>query len=464
MGGFFFYLCKKEKHGDETEREVKSACYKWLKKENSVAEEMFFETEVNGELFVVFLFLCCTASKTNTVFLSVCGQRCLLWRGSWLSDPEGILQKENAVEELEKERGPFSYVLFDAGCGSVFYGRDSIGRLSLLVSSPSSRRPGLAVSSASCGMGGWEECSGNQSIEHDIKSGKETPRAVRSWEIEKAIEPKDVISMTALKIEKILRRIIPKDIDEIGVLFSGGLDSMVLAHFLCRCVPEDVAVFLVNVSFMFEGSYETPDRVNAIAGQKELEAVSKRKTFFVPVDVSLEEYREARMHVQAVIQPSDTQMDASIGLPVWFACGGVLGTDASGRVPALLVSGTGPDELLGGYSRHRTVFRHGGELGLEKELRRELAEIGRRSLGRDDRCASDCGREMLHPYLDEEFVSWVLSLPLSARCDLTKERGVGDKHLLRGVAKAAGLDSAAGRVKRAIQFGSRSAKMAEKKE
>jgi asparagine synthetase B (glutamine-hydrolysing) len=91
---------------------------------------------------------------------------------------------------------------------------------------------------------------------------------------------------------------------------------------------------------------------------------------------------------------------------------------------------------------------------------------------RDDRCASDHGRELWFPFLDEEIVQFLqqtpinqvsgsstfLSLSLGQICDLTLPSGVGDKKILRDAAKSLGLVNSTELVKRAIQFGTRVAR------
>jgi hypothetical protein len=51
----------------------------------------------------------------------------------------------------------------------------------------------------------------------------------------------------------------------------------------------------------------------------------------------------------------------------------------------------GADEQLGGYSRHRTAFRHRGLTGLLDEVALDIDRIADRNLGRDDRCARRSG-------------------------------------------------------------------------
>lgn len=82
-----------------------------------------------------------------------------------------------------------------------------------------------------------------------------------------------------------------------------------------------------------------------------------------------------------------------------------------------------------------------------------------RNLGRDDRVLSDHGRESRLPYLDECVVSTLQSFPLTSVVKMDLPRGVGDKYLLRVIAKDyCHLSACSGLVKRAIQFGTRIAK------
>ena len=107
------------------------------------------------------------------------------------------------------------------------------------------------------------------------------------------------------------------------------------------------------------------------------------------------------------------------------------------------------------------MFRLQGAAGLRAELDKDVARLWKRNLGalhgwfrplrllvagRDDRLVSDSGREARHPYLDEQFASFVRSLPLDLVCDLSLPpgacvlvflsevpslAGAGDKRILR---------------------------------
>lgn len=158
-------------------------------------------------------------------------------------------------------------------------------------------------------------------------------------------------------------------------------------------------------------------------------------------------------------------MDASIAGPLWFGAQGRGTIDGEEYVTLarILLTGHGADELCGGYVRHLRAFERGGWPAVQAEIDLDVGRIWLRNLGRDDRVISDCGREARHPYLDETFVRWIASLPCWQRCAF----GSGphgsplppDKRLIREAAMKVGLVSAASTPKRAIQFGTRSAKL-----
>lgn len=122
------------------------------------------------------------------------------------------------------------------------------------------------------------------------------------------------------------------------------------------------------------------------------------------------------------------------------------------------------DEQLAGYSRHRTTFRIGGCEALKNELNLDINRISSRNLGRDDRMISSNGREARYPFLDENVVNFLNSLPINVKCDLNRPKGEGDKRLLRLVGSRIGLTECCKYEKRAIQFGSKIAKLENKKE
>lgn len=287
----------------------------------------------------------------------------------------------------------------------------------------------------------------------------------------------------------------------IAILFSGGIDSMILAALADRHTPAHQAIDLINVAFKLQepkmqkestkkhrnkpidsgtdasrsgraSPFDVPDRITGRAGVVELQSLNPERTWnFVEVNVTQEELQKMRQErICHLVHPLDTVLDDSIGCAVWFAARG-LGfiTEDNDQKPftssaKVILTGIGADEQLAGYSRHRVRFKASGHEGLVQELAMELGRISTRNLGRDDRVIGDHGREARFPYLDEEVVSFLNALPVWEKADLSLPRGVGEKLLLRRAARALGLGPSAALPKRAMQFGSRIAKMENSRE
>lgn len=87
----------------------------------------------------------------------------------------------------------------------------------------------------------------------------------------------------------------------------------------------------------------------------------------------------------------------------------------------------------------------------------DLDRIPSRNLGRDDRILANFAREVRWPFLDETVVTFLSDLRVDQKMDFDMEGG--EKIILREVARKLGIHLAAKEKKRAIQFGSRSARM-----
>ena len=257
----------------------------------------------------------------------------------------------------------------------------------------------------------------------------------------------------------------------VGVLFSGGLDSCLLASLAAEVLPPGQSLHLYNVAFQQPGGhYEVPDRLTGLQGYQELLALHpSRDIHFLQVDVTLQELQTARAErVLDLLHPLNTVLDDSIGCAVWLAGRGQghdlrTGQRLKSRARVLLL-GMGIDEQLGGYSRHRTEFSRHGNTGLAAELAREITNISQRNLGRDNRIVSDHGVAPRFPFLDENLVNFLAKVPINLKSSYQFGRGRGEKLLLRLLAHDMGLVYTALEPKRAVQFGSRIAKMENRKE
>ncbi|KAL4522581.1 hypothetical protein Ndes2437A_g07347 [Nannochloris sp. 'desiccata'] len=267
------------------------------------------------------------------------------------------------------------------------------------------------------------------------------------------------------------------------ILFSGGVDSTILSALAHEYLPPDEPIDLVSICFA-QGT--SPDREAALNAFEELKHIAPNRPWrLIGADKILEDVENARDRLRKLLYPSDTVMDLNIGAAIWLAAAGEgtilsLGGDRHrcaahctnnnlhlGEVGMTYRSaarcvflGHGADELFGGYGRHRTRFRNAGWQGLSEELALDVKRLWVRNLGRDDRLVADRGREARHPFLDERVILQALRYhPLSSLTDLRMALGVGDKLVLREILRQLGLPEAAARVKRAIQFGTRLAKV-----
>ncbi|GAA5954844.1 hypothetical protein JCM8115_005546 [Rhodotorula mucilaginosa] len=247
------------------------------------------------------------------------------------------------------------------------------------------------------------------------------------------------------------------------------------------------------------GPYDVPDRLTARDAWRDLrELAPNRQWNLVEVDVPYQEMLDHRQHVIDLMKPQNTVMDLSIALAFYFAARGQghLAAASDEELEAelytsharVLLSGLGADELLGGYARHRRAFnqpvgRHEDNVETEQppssvfpgqapgppahenwqalidELQMDLDRLPTRNLGRDDRIIATHGKEARYPFLAGHVVEFLARQPVWYKADMRFVEGVGDKMLLRSVARELGLHKAARRKKRAIHFGARTAKM-----
>lgn len=430
----------------------------------------------------------------------------------------GLLRKEQNTDIIKTIcclKGEFAYTVVDKVENKVYFGKDILGRKSLCFSICNGEE--LLVSSCPPWHGQvrkqFIECENSKVYCYDISKGELTvipftesvklpsPYKVMNNSNEEQFNKKDMINTLhdklSLAVEKRVSTIFPLEKDKtkskFAILFSGGIDCTLLAGLCGEICEEGTIIDLLNVSFSnprAKLSYdETPDRMLAIKNCNELNKHynDSKSVYFnlVKINVPYDEYLASKERVIKLIYPNDTEMDLSIAIAFYFAASGRNheGEDSNCKV---LLSGLGADELFGGYTRHERIFTgisnqikrslknlppkdttHYDMLDLNRELRDELQcdldRLWERNLTRDDKVISCWSKEVRYPFLDENLVSWITSedqVPITWKLHLDVYTGViTRKKALRALAVFMGLSFVAEEAKRAIQFGSKSAKM-----
>ncbi|KAI9489014.1 asparagine synthase-domain-containing protein [Zychaea mexicana] len=336
------------------------------------------------------------------------------------------------LKVISRIEGPFAFVFWQEESKRLWFGRDCLGRRSLLWSR---NENSLVISSAAQPNDKveWQEVPANgiYSVQLGKEDEPETPVLLYPWlqqeenprlalpfprlnrgipalgtetiDSNNELPPPDETMQTAVRdFTNVLDDAVKRRVADIpfidsvhsrprvAVLFSGGLDCICLAALAHRHLPVSEPIDLLNVAFENPRSqnakqqkkasgdggttntatatvYNTPDRVTGRASVEELRKIAPERTWhFVEINVPYSEAMTYREHIINLMHPLDTVMDLSIAMALWFASRGKGTIDIDGAYEPyesharVLISGLGADEQLGGYSRHREAFRHGG--------------------------------------------------------------------------------------------------------
>ena len=269
-----------------------------------------------------------------------------------------------------------------------------------------------------------------------------------NWEDISPAQPiyEKVFEGDVAKIEKMLRLSVIKRVEgltEIGIIFSGGLDSSYLA-LLLKEISENVPL---KITLYAVGVKDSQDVEAAIHASKFLN---------LPLEiceVTEELISESLPEVVKAIG-DDNLMKVGVGLTTYFATKMVARDGLK-----VAISGQGADELFGGYKRYVQSFVDGT---LNYDLREDMSNMYHVNLERDDACSMLNGVELRLPFLDKSLVELVLNIP-----DNKKIVSMHDdmrKSILRKIAFEGGLDyDIAYRPKKAAQYGTGIDKILRKK-
>jgi len=226
------------------------------------------------------------------------------------------------------------------------------------------------------------------------------------------------------------------NINKVGVLVSGGVDSCLIAK-LVADMADDRGI---EVKAYTAGVYGAPDVDYAESFARELglehQVISLSKAAiesYIPYVINSVEERDM------------VQVEAGIGV---YAALEMATRDGVN----VIFSGQGPDELWGGYSWYPRVIASEGYEGLEERMLDDLARSDIETLDRENRLAMAHGIEKVFPYVDADIID--LAKRVSPRIKITSDHDSMGKRPHREAAKKLGLPSKyADRSKDAAQHG-----------
>jgi len=236
------------------------------------------------------------------------------------------------------------------------------------------------------------------------------------------------------KAKEQLKSLIIKAIEErgskrFGILFSGGIDSSLIA-IISKKLKYDFTCYSVGL----KGS---PDLESAKKASKRFKFKLKAET------ITLEELEKILKKVLKVIKKPDV-VKAGVGC-VFYKAFQLAKRDKVKEI----FSGLGSEELFAGYQRHRDIFESKGLEAAHKECLKGLKTMYKRDLIRDSLIAKDRKITLKLPFLDKDVIEYAMKIDPKLKINRDKS-----KIIIREAAEELGLKEFAWRKKKAAQYGS----------
>lgn len=224
-----------------------------------------------------------------------------------------------------------------------------------------------------------------------------------------------------------------QDFNKIGIIFSGGIDSVLVAQVAAMMVP-NVACYTCGV----KGSSDTTF-ARHIAEKLGLELKV----------CELDENEVERILPEVINTIEDTNVgQVEVAIPVYGAV--KLARDDGMKV---MLTGQAADELFGGYSWYSKLADKEGFLSLRKHMLEDLSLLYKETLEREDKITMANSIELREPFLDPEVIRVALSMNL--RLNVRDGSDLFGKRVHRNLAREFGIPKdIAYRIKEAAQHGS----------
>ena len=206
--------------------------------------------------------------------------------------------------------------------------------------------------------------------------------------------------------EAVKKRLPTNKEKKVGLLFSGGIDSTVIALILKE----------LNCDFI---AYTAKIEGNNIEEAQDLIYADEisRKHFlrFHVATTHVDELEQQTIDVMNLIEDND-YIKVSVALPFYLAC-----KRAQEDGIDIMFSGLGSEEIFAGYRRHKQAKDP------NQECYEGLKIMHQRDLYRDDVITMNFTQELRVPFLDKELINYALSIPAKYKLDLEKIEEIKDE-------------------------------------
>jgi len=230
-------------------------------------------------------------------------------------------------------------------------------------------------------------------------------------------------------------------LDKVGILFSGGLDSTLLAV-ICADLGIETDLYAV-------GSEGSPDL---------LFAHNVSRDIGLPLHTRIVDEQVVREYSPPVLNAIEewNVMKLGVGMTAYLAA-----EMAHQQGQRVILSGQGADELFAGYHRYLDFYQEKGEKAQE-DLQEDVENLYHVNLERDDKVTMAHSVELRVPYLDLQIINMALDIPMYYKINGPEDNR--RKCILREVARELGVPpEIVNRPKKAAQYGSGIHKILRKK-
>jgi asparagine synthase (glutamine-hydrolysing) len=224
-----------------------------------------------------------------------------------------------------------------------------------------------------------------------------------------------------------------QDFKRVGIIFSGGIDSVIVAWLAKKMVPE-VICYTAGI----EGSTDIAFARN----------IAKKLKLKLRVnELTRNEVEQMIPEIINVIENTNAGQ-VEVAVPVYAAI--KLAHEDGIKV---MYTGQGADELFGGYSWYTKVVEKEGYQKLREHMTEDLLLLYKETLEREDKIAMAHSIEMREPFLDMEIIR--VSMRMDLKLNVKSQDDIFGKHVHRRVAQKLGIPkNIAYRIKEAAQHGS----------